>query len=471
MIELGMTEISLIIRDIRRQKIVFSHLCDDLIDHVCCDVEQEMESGVSFDQAYRKVKEKIGLGGLTRIQEDTLYTVDTKYRKMKNTMKITGVAGTVLLGFAAMLKLMHWPGAGILLVTGAFVLALLFMPSSLVVLWKESKSRRSIFLFITGFLAGVLFITGILFKIQHWPGAGMVISLALFCGGFLFLPALLVVKLQEEEAAAGRWLYITGFVATLLYLAGFWMKIMHWPFASLLFAVSGVFFLAVIPWYVYHTWKDEKKVDAAFIYMVIALVAYLLPTTLLDLNLQQNYDAGFFGHASGSETMIAFQKKSNAIYLECYHDSVTSGVMDEVHMRTSEVLDRIEMIKQRMTDLSGGMTSTVPGSSVDKYNYLRNPFDPVSTRLMLFPRGETRIVLDSLLRGYMEEIQPNLAPGERSPAPDYRLLIALLPDQPQNADGYSLITSLHALNSLESAVLLTESAAFRNLALQKDNHE
>ena len=30
-------------------------------------------------------------------------------------MKISGIAGTVLLGFAALFKIMHWPGAGIML--------------------------------------------------------------------------------------------------------------------------------------------------------------------------------------------------------------------------------------------------------------------------------------------------------------------------------------------------------------------
>ncbi|MFZ2287013.1 MAG: hypothetical protein WAV93_08520 [Bacteroidales bacterium] len=30
---------------------------------------------------------------------------------MKITMKISGIAGTVLLGFAALVRIMHWPGA------------------------------------------------------------------------------------------------------------------------------------------------------------------------------------------------------------------------------------------------------------------------------------------------------------------------------------------------------------------------
>ena len=82
--ELTLHHIDQISRDISRQEIVFSHLLHDLIDHVCCDVENEMQNGLSFSEAYRKVKQKMGSRRLKEIQEETLYLVDTKYRYMKN---------------------------------------------------------------------------------------------------------------------------------------------------------------------------------------------------------------------------------------------------------------------------------------------------------------------------------------------------------------------------------------------------
>ena len=88
--ELSLHHIEQISRDIRRQEITFSHLLEDLIDHVCCDVENEMQTGLNFGEAYKKVKQKMGSRRLKEIQEETLYAVDTKYRYMKNTMKISG---------------------------------------------------------------------------------------------------------------------------------------------------------------------------------------------------------------------------------------------------------------------------------------------------------------------------------------------------------------------------------------------
>ena len=80
--ELNLHDIDQISRDINRQEITFSHLLEELIDHVCCDVEYEMHQGLDFTDAYRKVKERIGSRGLEKVQEETLYAVDSKYRKM-----------------------------------------------------------------------------------------------------------------------------------------------------------------------------------------------------------------------------------------------------------------------------------------------------------------------------------------------------------------------------------------------------
>ena len=122
MYELSPQDVNQISHDISRLEINFSHLADDLIDHFCCDVEHEMMKGFDFSEAYEKVKRKMGsLRRLRKIQEASLYAVDSKYRKMKNMMKISGIAGTIILAFASLFKIMHWPGAG-----RAILISLLF---------------------------------------------------------------------------------------------------------------------------------------------------------------------------------------------------------------------------------------------------------------------------------------------------------------------------------------------------------
>ncbi|HSL85500.1 MAG TPA: hypothetical protein VK861_01035, partial [Bacteroidales bacterium] len=269
--ELSIQEIGRISRDISRQEITFSHLLEDLTDHICCDVEAEMQNGFSFTEAYSRVKRRLGVRRLKEIQEETLYAIDTKYRKMKKTMKISGVAGTVLMGFAATLKIMHLPLAGALFTLGALLLALVFLPSALTVLWKETRSGRRLFLFITAFLAGSFFILGILFKVQHWPGAGLIITLSLVTGLLLFLPSLLLTKIRETEISAKIPVYITAALGFGMYAAGLFLRINHWPLAGV-FATTGalIIFFIVFPWYTWLTWKEEMVISSRFLFMVIA---------------------------------------------------------------------------------------------------------------------------------------------------------------------------------------------------------
>ena len=281
MAELSLRNIEQISSDVRKHEIIFSHLPDELIDHLCCDVEHEMSNGLAFQEAYRNVKEKMGSGRLREIQQETLYAVDTKYRKMKQTMKISAIAGTVMLGFAALFKIMHWPGAAILLTLGGFALAFVFMPSALTVLWKETHSSKRLFLYISAFISGMLFIIGVVSKVQHWPMSGLVLTLAALSGVFFLIPSALVAKLSGPKDRRKIPVYILGAAGLVFFILAILFKIQHWPMASLLLALGTVtVFLVAFPWYTWLTWKDDKHVSSEFIFMVAGSLAAFMTATI-----------------------------------------------------------------------------------------------------------------------------------------------------------------------------------------------
>jgi hypothetical protein len=288
--ELSYANIDRISTDIRKEEINFSHLLNELIDHVCCDVESEMQRGMSFNEAYRCVKQRMGSRRLKEIQEETLYAVDTKYRYMKNLMKISGVAGTVLFGFAALFKVQHWPMAGVMMTLGALILVLAFLPSALVVLWKETHNSRRLFLFVSAFLTGASLIAGTLFKIQHWPFAGTILTLGTAIGVFFFMPALLINRLNDPEAKTKRVSFIFGASGSMLFIAGLLFKMQHWPFATV-FLVLGVIFLVIIaiPYYTWITWKEESHINSTFLFLIIGSLLIIMPGALVNLNLQHRY--------------------------------------------------------------------------------------------------------------------------------------------------------------------------------------
>jgi len=477
--DLTIENIERIANDVRSQEIIFSRLPDELIDHICCDVEYEMNNGLDFFEAYRVVKQKMGsLKRLKEIQEETLYAVDTKYRYMKNTMKISGIAGTVLLGIAALLKMQHWAFAGVMLTLGALTLAFIFLPSSLGVLWKETHNSRRLFLFVSAFTAGFCYILGTLFKVQHWPGAGLIILIAAITG-LLFIIALLVSKLQEPESASKKPVYIIGALGAVLYITGMFFKIMHWPLSGT-FLISGMITISVIafPLYTLTTWKEESHVDARFIFMVTAILMIILPSTLITLNLQQSYVNGYFPHLEQQRALYTYLNTNNDAFMARYKDLPAYPEMANLKARTDELLGLISKIESDMISEADEISSTVTDSAnparyeaglEEMYGEIQGTkiTKPVAAEYLL-PGRETRNLLERYAGEHIKYFA-TLVPEEA--LQKYSRLVDpenYLPGQIPDDNYISLAAGLHSLLLYKNGILSAETVMLKLIAGSKE---
>lgn len=466
--ELSLRDINQIILDVKSQEIVFSHLADELTDHLCCDVENEMGRGLSFNEAYGIVKEKIGHRRIREIQEETLYAVDTKYRNMKKTMKISAIAGTVLLGFAALFKIMHWPFAGVMLTFGGLSLAFVFMPSAMGVLWKETRNPKKLFLYISAFLAMMFFIAGVVFKVQHWPGAGLVLSLSALTGILLFIPALLAGKLGDQEKRSKKMVYIMGAAGLICYSLGLLFKIQHWPLATILVTAGTIIvFLIVFPWYTAKTWKDDTTVSSRFIFMVVGSMALVIPGLLLNLSLQRNYNAGYFRQQKEQQAMFEYEFRNNQSLISHCNDTALLPVMKEINTRTIALLKAINDTEAELIALAEGE----PGAPADVSNIFKNSesgpvikFEALNRPFNKGPFGNF-LQNDSGLRNKLAsalEEYANYLSG-RLPADDYNRYVRLLdpsvylPGDNPGTSSISIMAGLHMLELMKSGILAVES--------------
>jgi hypothetical protein len=65
--------------DLVSRGLTYDRLMDDLLDHVCCMVEEFMEKGSDFESSYSLVLGSIGDNRLTEIQHQTLLNLDKKF--------------------------------------------------------------------------------------------------------------------------------------------------------------------------------------------------------------------------------------------------------------------------------------------------------------------------------------------------------------------------------------------------------
>jgi len=472
--ELSFHHIDQISRDISREEISFSHLLEDLIDHVCCDVEYEMQKGMDFSEAYKKVKRKMGPGRLKEIQQETLYTVDTNYRNMKNLVKISGVSGTIMFGLAALFKIEHWPGAGQMMSLGALFLAFIFLPSALSVLWKETHNTKRLFLFISAFFAGLLFIVGTLFKIQHWPMAGAILTLSALSGILFFIPALALSRLSDQENKAKRPVYILGAAGIVFYVAGLLFKIQHWPLAAVLLVIGILllFFLA-IPMFTWLTWKEENHVSSRFIFLVVGSLLIIVPGALINLNLQHFYLEHYYTNNYQQNALYSYLYRNNSSLLSRYQDSSTYQKMKQLHSKTIGILNVISIVQENMIRQSEGQ----PGKPADSdlqisqtktgkeilYGELSKPFDQAPAKVFLLSGCRTRRQLDSSMTEYVSYLT-SIIPGDD--LLKHNLLLnteTLLPAG--NPDNYemSLMSALHSLEIMKNSLLTVESRVLNKI--------
>lgn len=468
-------EISLFVK---RQEIIVSHLADNLTDHICCDVESEMERGLTFVEAYEKVKNIMGPRRLKQIQEETLYAIDSKYRKMKKTMKISGIAGTIIFGIAVLFRIQHWPFAGYMLVLGAFILGFIFMPSALGVLWKETHSSRRLMLFISGFITGMLFISGTLFKIQHWPAAGTLLGLSVLLAVFFFIPSLLLNRLSDPANKAKKPVYLLGTAGMILYIAGMLFKIQHWPLSALLMIIALILlFIVVLPWYTWLTWKTDTHISSAFIFIITGSMLIIVPGALVNLNLRNMYNDGYYRHLEQEQDLSRVMLEINSSLLRQYHDSSCYRKMESLHDRTSRAFNYLGNIQEQMVRASeekhgNPLVNTALAEPADKepeirFTRLTRPFYTLPAKDFLIAGCSARQNLDKVLADYMNyvsslkaEPDPERFKGLLDPA------IYLPDDNPAQAE-MTLLSALHSLEILKNNLLAVESHTLISVVNQK----
>ncbi len=466
--ELTLQDTDRIRKDVNSQEICFSHLADELIDHLCCDVEYEMATGLDFRDAYLKVKAKMGNRRLKEIQEETLYTIDTKYRNMKKTMKISGIAGTVMLGFAALFKIMHWPGAGIMLSFGSLLLAFVFMPSALSVLWKETHSGKKLFLYISAFITAMLFIVGVTSKVQHWPMAGLILAVASLSGILAFVPALLAAGLKDQENRQKKIVYILGAAGLIFSMLGFLCKIQHWPMASVfLTAGSAIIFFAVFPWYTWLTCRNEGNVSARFIFIVTGLTVIMLPVLMLNLSLQRSFDAGYYKQHEEQQALFDYRLRTNQSLISQCTDSAALTILNELNDRTSEVISVINSTEARLiaeaegkTGVPAGITGQIAETEtgpVIQFRTLNNPFNTALFSNFLAKDSGMRNELASALKKYSDYLSGQLPPDKFEMYGKLLEPSVYLPEINPETDRVSLLTGLHMLQLMKNGILTAES--------------
>jgi FlaA1/EpsC-like NDP-sugar epimerase len=134
---------------------------------------------------------------------------------MKKSTLLCGVVSCFLLLIGVHMKFMHWAGAGVVITLSIALFALGYAVLLLLDKNKLAQNSYQKFVNIMSLVTMIVVAASFLFKVQHWPGAGLLIY---FAHAFLFvmIPVLFAQGSKESDPVRKLNINNTAIILTLI---------------------------------------------------------------------------------------------------------------------------------------------------------------------------------------------------------------------------------------------------------------
>lgn len=193
--------VEFITKRINESKIESAEMREDLIDHFCCVIEEEMKNGKLFEESFEKAYNDICHDGFEELQNETVFLLTTKkINAMKKVLYLSGYLSVFGLTTLAFIKLSHLPGAKIVALITTSLLVFLFLPTLFLRLYSKhlSKTFLNKFMYIFGYLGLLFLLIFLIFKEFHLPGSLIIFLTLIIVFNFLFFP-LFFLKIYRKS--------------------------------------------------------------------------------------------------------------------------------------------------------------------------------------------------------------------------------------------------------------------------------
>ena len=154
----------------------------DLLDHICCMIEERLDLGWEYTKAEKEVFSQMGVLQIQAIEQETNILTQNKIIMKKRT-KIIGVVAIVLMVAGFTMKQLHLMGAGITWGVGVLTAVFGFALFLTIDRFSYEKSAQGKIINIIGYLGASSFIAGLGLKLLNWPIA----TNAMIIGGLVLL--------------------------------------------------------------------------------------------------------------------------------------------------------------------------------------------------------------------------------------------------------------------------------------------
>jgi len=200
--------INFIYQDVQLKGLSLDSLLDEMVDHICCSIELKMENGISFQTAYNNLMDTIESSTFQNLQHQTLLSTNLKFQNMKKSMVVLGTLSAFFMTAGSILKFFHLPPAAALLLLGTVIAVFGFFPLFFYTSNKESLEKKNVLISIIGYLTITFIMIGVLFRVNHWPGAEKLLLIGELLLLLLFLPLYLANAYKKANEVKTNFAYV-----------------------------------------------------------------------------------------------------------------------------------------------------------------------------------------------------------------------------------------------------------------------
>ena len=158
-----------------------------------------MDNGLDFGKSLTLSIQEFGLQNLSEIQEATLYLLTLKLQKMKKVTIIIGIISAIFIVVGVLFKINNFPGASILLVLGIGFISLIVFPFMAFSEMQKGNNLNQKISVSVGYFSAIILGLATLFKIMHWPMANKIMISSVVLFDFLYVPIYFFSKYQNEK--------------------------------------------------------------------------------------------------------------------------------------------------------------------------------------------------------------------------------------------------------------------------------
>ncbi|MDW7691428.1 hypothetical protein R9C00_18225 [Flammeovirgaceae bacterium SG7u.111] len=199
MSQLSKEDIDFLHKSLVQKEIKYDPLVDEILDHICCEVESLMENGMSFSDAYLRFSKSLKPKALKQLEEETIHLVNYKLFVMKKAIYILASFTASLFFISSIVKIMHWPGANPLIQIDMILFTITFLIWGAYTVKKEKLNRSGKALFPLSTLFVFSALGGAFFKVMHWPGAGILLTVGLAGTALFSVPYFFITSYKETQ--------------------------------------------------------------------------------------------------------------------------------------------------------------------------------------------------------------------------------------------------------------------------------